>query len=356
MGNQRGLGFGAFLVGLGAGWLIFTALDVTIKTFAWILMILGAGIVASALLRYLSPKMSLSGAVSSLSAGLIIALIFTSGLGFVWPFSGTGGPYPHHVDESRNLKGDISAQNLLFSVENVNGQISVSTWDRPEYNIDLSVRAYGNTESGAQSNLQKVDTSVDERVVQGRLELTLIISVPRQAWNRYSVSVEATLPSDVTVDLDMQTTNGAITVEDLTGDSLVLKTTNGDITFDGVEATTIRASTTNGRIDGSVQASEMNADSTNGQIDLGLPSTRSGSYILGTTNGDVEITVAPSDEVGFDFDIRASSGTVSTDLAGLSYEINTNKNKVAHTEGFDDKSVQIEIRASTTNGNVRLGT
>jgi hypothetical protein len=355
MSNSRGIGFGAFLVGLGAGWLIFTFIDVTSKTFAWILIILGAGIVASGVLRYISPKVPLSGVVSSLSVGLIIALIFTSGLGFIWPWSGPGGPYRYTLDESRNLKGDALAPNLLFRVENVNGQIDVSTWDRPEYNVDLAIKAQGNTEREAQSNLEKVDTTIEENLVQGRLELVLTISVPRLTWSRVSVNVAVTLPADATVDLDIQTTNGGIKMEDLTGSMLTLSTTNGDVAFDGVEADTISASTTNGRISGSVQAADMTADTTNGVISLSLPCTRTGSYGLETTNGNVDVTVVPSGDVGFDLDASTSSGGATLDLSGLTYETSTSRHKVAHTEGYETKPVQIEIDASTTNGNVSVG-
>lgn len=356
MENPKGLGFGAFIVGIGAGWLIFTAIDVTSKVFAWILIILGAGIVASGVLKHLSPRLPLPGIVSSLSVGLIIALFFTSGLGFTWPLSRTGGPYPYSVDESRNLHGDAIAQNLLFTVENVNGNIEISTWDKPEYDIDLSIKAHGNTMKEAQNNLEKVDTSIDEKMAQGRLELVLTISVPRLTWNRITVNVAVSLPADATVDLEVQTTNGAIKTNDLSGDVLTLTSTNGDIVFEGVEATTIHASTTNGGIEGAVQATDMTADSTNGRIDLSLPSTRSGSYDLGTTNGDIEVTVVPSDDVGFDLDLRTSNGSLTSNLGGLTYETNTSKRKVAHTEGFDARSVKIETSASTTNGDVRVGT
>ncbi len=355
MSDSKGIGFGAFLVGLGVGWLIFTFIDVTSKTFAWILIILGAGIVASGVLKYVSPTVPLSGVVSSLSVGLIIALIFTSGLGFIWPWSGPGGPYRYTLDESRNLKGDALAPNLLFRMENVNGQIDVSTWEKPEYNVDLAIKAQGNTENEARGNLEKVETTIKENLVQGRLELVLTISVPRLTWSRVSVNVVVTLPADATVDLDLQTTNGGIMVEGLTGSMLTLSTTNGDVAFDGVEADTISASTTNGRISGSVQAADMTAETTNGAISLSLPCTLTGSYELDTTNGNVDVNVIPSDDVGFDLDASTNSGSTILDLSGLTYETNTSRRKVAHTEGYDNKPVRVEIDASTTNGNVSIG-
>jgi len=109
---------------------------------------------------------------------------------------------------------------------------------------------------------------------------------------------------------------------------LTLSTTNGDVAFDGVEADTISASTTNGRISGSVQAADMTAGTTNGAISLSLPCTRTGSYELETTNGNVDVNVVPSGDVGFDLDASTSSGGATLDLSGLAYETSTSRHKV----------------------------
>jgi len=355
MGNPRGLGFGGFLVGLGVGWLLFTYLDISSQMVAWLLIIAGGAIVASALLSYLSPGFSFGGLISPIAAGLVIALVATSGFGALWPGSWMGG-YKYSVDESRNLHGGAWATSLLFNVENVNGNVGVSTWDKAEYNIDLSVKAYGNTESEASENLKKVEASIDERTLQGRLELILTISVPRLTWNRVNVNIVVTLPADATISLDVETTNGGVSVKDLTGGTLVLKTTNGAIVFDGVDATTIQASTTNGAIEGSVQATDLTAGTTNGRISVSLPCTRSGSYGLRTTNGNVDVTVEKTVEVGFDLDMSTSVGSVNLSISGLTYETNTTRHKIARTEGYDNKPVRISIEASTTNGSGSIHT
>ncbi len=239
-------------------------------------------------------------------------------------------------------------------MDNVNGNIEISTWERAVYEVELTVKARGTSDSDAQSNLGKVDTSLDDQLVGGRLELVLTISVPRLTWNRISINIAVTLPADAKVDLDVETTNGQISVAQLQGETLRLRTTNGDLSFDSVEARTITGSTTNGRIEGVAEAEDMTASTTNGGIELSIPSTLSGEYDLETTNGNVKITVTRSDETGFNLDMRTTSATVTFDLEGLTYEVNTNTHKKAYTEGYDTKPIQISIEASTTNGSVKV--
>jgi DUF4097 and DUF4098 domain-containing protein YvlB len=173
-------------------------------------------------------------------------------------------------------------------------------------------------------------------------------------WNRVNVNIAVTLPADATLSLDVETTNGGVSVKDLTGGTLVLKTTNGAIVFDEVDATTIQASSTNGVIEGSVQATDLTAGTTNGRISVSLLCTRSGSYGLRTTNGNVDVTVVKTIETGFDLDVSTSVGSVTFDIEGLTYETNTNRHKVARTEGYDTKPIRISIEASTTNGSGRI--
>ncbi len=342
------------MVGLGVGWIIFTSVDVSSQILAWLLITAGGAIVASALLSYISPGFRLTGVAASVVSGFVIALVFTSGFGVFWPGPSNGGLYPYSKEEPRSFSGVATAEKLLFEVESINGQIDVSTWEKDEYSVELTVKSRGATESEAQSNIEKVDTSIDERLVQGRLELMLTIDVPRLTWNRISVDVLVTLPANVVVDLDVETTNGAISLTQLKGGTLIFRTTNGGLFFDEIEAITIQGSTTNGRIEGEVEAESIIVDTTNGGIEVFIPSTRSGDYDLETTNGNVDIKVVPSEDVGFNLDVSTSISSVTLDLPNLTYDLNTARHKKAQTVGYEDKPIRISIDASTTNGSGKV--
>ena len=354
MSKPKGLGFGGFLIGIGAGWLIFRSMNLTADIVAWLLVIAGGAIVASSILSYLSRGIHLTGMVSWLAVGMIIALLTTSGTAQFFSTDWVTGVYPYSTEESMNFPGAATEPTLFFSVENVDGQIEVDTWDRDEYNIDVTVRAKGTTEEDAQDALEEVDIIIDDRVIAGRRELILTISVPRLTWRKISVSMVVTLPADATIDLDLITTNGNIETSNIAGGDLSLQSTNGEVAFDHVYAPKITSSTTNGRIRGYVEAGTLTATTTNGQIDLTLPSTRSGSYTLSATNGDIEVNVDPSENTGFDINLKTTIGGTTVDIEGLTYDTDTAKHKSAQSTGYSSKTIQIEVDASTTNGSVTV--
>ncbi|UCH56687.1 MAG: DUF4097 family beta strand repeat protein [Candidatus Bathyarchaeota archaeon] len=356
MSSPRGLGFGGFLVGLGVGWFIFTNYDVTSNLVSWILIIVGGSIVLSSLISLTRPGLRLSGLVSNFSVGLIIALIVTSGFTVFFPWNVQSLVYRSSQEESRFLAGDITASNVLFRTDNVNGYVRVSTWEREEYSVDLTVKGRGSSDSDASRTIEQVDTSLEEQLVGGRQELDLVISVPTNLWSRITVNVEVKLPADAEIDLDVETTNGEISAINLEGGTLRLDTTNGRIVFDGVEAEVIDSSTTNGVISGVVEAADFTGSTTNGKIELEIPCTVSGDYDLHTTNGGVEVTVVASEDVGFEVDMRTTIGGVSLNLPNLNYSTNTNRRKVAETTGFSTKPIQVSITAGVTTGSCSLGT
>lgn len=354
MSDTRGLGFGSFLIGLGGGWVLFTAIDVSTKTLAWLLIVIGGAIVLSSLLPRFIPNVSISGIVSSLSFGLVIALLATSGLDFTSQGFWTSGTYKYSEEEPRNYQGIALASTVIFEVTNVNGNVEVSTWERSEYDIDLMVRGYGTSATEALNVLNQVETSVDEQMVGEQLEITLTVSVPSAMWRRVSVNVFVTLPDEATVDLSIETINGDISIAQLEGGTIDLKTSNGNLDFDDLDALEISGQTTNGRVQGVVEAEFVNGRTTNGDIDLNIPSTKSGSYDLSTTNGGVDIGVSEAAQVGFDLDVSVSNGRVTFDLEDLDYEVDTTKYKKAQTTGYTERAVRIEIEASTTNGNAEV--
>jgi DUF4097 and DUF4098 domain-containing protein YvlB len=182
----------------------------------------------------------------------------------------------------------------------VNGNVEVSTWERSEYYIDLMIRGYGTSAVEALNAVNQVETSVDEQMVGEQLKITLTVSVPLAIWRRVSVKVFVTLPNEATVELDIETINGDISIAQLEGGIIDLKTSNGNLDFDDVDALEISGQTTNGRVQGVVEGESMNGRTTNGDIDLNIPSTKTRSYDLSTTNGGVDISVSEATQVGFD--------------------------------------------------------
>jgi len=333
MSNSPSLGFGGLLIGLGVGWFIFTTFDVSSNLFAWLMIIGGAAVIVSSLVSRTRFGRRTGGLVGGVIGGIILSLFITTGFGFIDLFAG-GSLGTYRAETTESFTGAMTADSVYLSVDNFNGPISVSTWDRSEFSVELLIKAKGTTTSQAERNLEDFVIDFDESVVQGQGRLVLGYGIPVTSYNKYSVQVEVFLPADAVIDLKLESSNGAMSLKDVVGGEIQLDTSNGVFTFDNVYAESI------------------NAETSNGAIDLTLPCTVTGEYVLRTSNGQVDLSVSSSSDVGYDLDASTSTGVVSIGLPNLDYSVNQRTSKEARTVGFEGKEIQITLDVSTSNGNV----
>ena len=351
LSDSRGLGFGGFLIGIGAGWIIFTNYSIDSNLFSYLIILLGLSIIVSSILPHLLPDLRIGGLFSGLVIGMIVAIVINTGFSIL-PWSNS---YPYSEEGYKNFTDSVVADNILFETLNINGQIHIESWEENQYKVSAKVIAKGRTVSDAESNFNKVDIQLNDDLNSGVQELELEITIPQTLRNRINIDITVYVPSDSIMDVDVSTTNGGIITENINGGDFYLETTNGDLVFYDVTADVIDGDTTNGGIRGTTQSSDFYGKTTNGGISLTLPSTESGSYNLRTTNGNVNVIVSQNAETGFDLDCSLSNGNLVFDLDDLSYTEQTSKSKDATTQNWDIASVQIEIDASTTNGNINIG-
>ena len=351
MRDTRGLGFGSFLVGLGASFLIFQGITVTRNLFAWITIVIGSTIVASTLLNRWRQASHLGGVVRGLAGGLVLSLIVTSGFGF----TGVSGSGSYRVSDTRVLEGPMTADSVLVDVDIFNGGVEVSTWDRDEYQFSALIRAKGTSNADAQKNLDALELDLDESTVLGKRRLVLRHNIASTRTTFYSISVEVRLPADAVIDLNLDSSNGGFTLHDMDCGRIELSTSNGGITFDDVTGDTVLVDTSNGGVRGELDATDVNVDTSNGGIKLTLPSTRSGRYVLDTSNGVINLDLSASAEVGYDLKLSTSNGGLSVSLPDMVYSLNRDKRKEAKTDDFSMKAVKIAIDASTSNGGMDIG-
>jgi hypothetical protein len=277
------------------------------------------------------------------------------------------------VEEDRSFRGDVQEERVFFSVENVNGPVRVSTWEKSEFNMDLIVKAWGYTREEADEKLDRIKTGLLDRVIDGQRRLILDIERPDDARGGYSVELDVTLPSKADIDLDLGSSNGLIRASDVKGQTLKMKTSNGRlimknvsmervsgktsngrVTLDRVSAEDIDCRSSNGRIEGSVDTVNAYMRTSNGKIDLDLECTRSGEYELQTSNGGIKFKVSGSPEVGYDLDLNTSMSRISVDLPELIYTRDGRNTKMAKTSGYDEKQIQIAINADTLMGRIKI--
>jgi hypothetical protein len=352
MSGHGGLGFGGFLVGLGAGWMVFQEIHVSGEVFAWILIIAGTGVVASSLLFASRRNRHFGGLIRGLMVGTILSLMITSNF-VLYGISSGGYSGSYRAQDTIAFTGALTADSVLLDINSFNGPIEVSTWAKDEYSISVLVKAKGTTDAEAEENLERFEFDLDESMILGKKRLVLRHNVAG-TMNRYSVQIEVWLPADATIDLDLDSSNGGIYLSDIEGGEINLDTSNGGFEFDNVEATNVDASTSNGPVTGRLDAWTADIGTSNGAITLTLPCTRSSTYELGTSNGPVQLEVSSSTSVGYELDLSTRNGIIDIDLPNLDYTVSTRTRKEAHTYGLSSKSVRITIDASTSNGSMRV--
>jgi hypothetical protein len=359
MNKVKGLGFGGLLIGFGAGWIVFDAIHVTSQFFGYFLLLAGALIVASSLVSRRSLGLDVGGLTRGLMIGLLVSLFATSGTdpltnnwGMGWGIDVNWGDY--RAQETRALTGDLTVDGAFLDIDSFNGPITVSTWAEDEYSISTLIKAKGTTDGDAEDNLDNIEFDLTETVVGGVQRLVLRHNVPQTKMSLYTVSVEAKIPADIKANLNLDSSNGGITLTDITGGEIYLRTSNGALIFDDVTADEINADTSNGGVRGTLEAPVTYIDTSNGGIHLSIPCTVTGRYILETSNAGVGLELSSSSSVGYDLDLSTSNGVLDLGLPNLDYSRDTRTSKEAHTVGFSGKAVQVTIDASTSNAGMTV--
>jgi len=282
------------------------------------------------------------------------------------------GTNRYKVEEERTLTGPVETDKLLLEVESRNGKINVGTWDKPEYKIDLLIKAWGYTEEEADKNLKALIVNFSETEVEDLKKMSLSFDHPARRVS-YSVCVDATLPRGVETalnlktsngsinlaeiegsDLDLHTSNGKILMENVTAERVDGKTSNGAVVLDRVDAPILKIRTNNGEIGGELRSRDAYLKTSNGKIQLSLPCNEGGNYELLTSHGTIDLGVSDDPDNGYDLDLTTSMGRISVDLPELEY-LRSRKHHVAvKTRGFEEKGRKISVVAKTSMGRITV--
>jgi DUF4097 and DUF4098 domain-containing protein YvlB len=181
-------------------------------------------------------------------------------------------------------------------VENVNGTIAVTSWDRDDVRVVAHKKVRAATSeraAGAMEDLKVlVSAEPDELRVRTRHPRSGdggFLGWLRGAEVSSSVSYELTVPRGV--HLDAETVNGRLDLDRVDGD-FTLTTVNGAIRVSGARGR-LDAGTVNGAID--VELVEVDPDAeldfstTNGAVRIALPQDVRTRLDVRTTNGGIDI-------------------------------------------------------------------
>lgn len=162
-----------------------------------------------------------------------------------------------------------------------NGGIDVRGWDRDEVRLVARIRAW--TRDGDAESLGRSIEIRTDGVVEARGERTR----NRAGW---SVSFDLMVPR--ATELRLESSNGGIELDGLTGD-VYARTTNGGISLVGGEGR-IRGETTNGGLHLELTGDRWRGDgvdlrTTNGGVRIEVPAGYSAELETGTVNGGMQL-------------------------------------------------------------------
>ncbi len=213
-------------------------------------------------------------------------------------------------------------------LQNVNGPVRVSTWDKEVFRLEAVKKARG---SRTEQNLRDTEIrvlkrgdSIDVETIlpkRGRWFGLFLFGDPRGA----EVSYELRLPAAVVVEIE--TVNGKIVAEKRTG-TLSLNTVNGSVRVESHDAP-LGVNTVNGSIDVAFVGSLKAAD-------------------LKTVNGSV--VVACSRNSSIRYQLQTVNGRIRSDFEGLTIEGKWGPREARGTLNGGKDSLSVE----TVNGEIRL--
>jgi len=225
----------------------------------------------------------------------------------------------------------------IFSLKNVNGSITITTW--MEDKVDIKALK---TTKGDPDKLKEVKIEVE--ATTNSVSVNTIF--PKWKNIRVSVNYEVKVPQGVNLG-KVKSTNGSVYITGPVGHTNA-STTNGRIELDGAKGT-VSLSSTNGRIEAVNIRGELDVYTTNGTIVLEMLSFED-TIKAKTTNGNITLRVGSLEKVNADFNARTTNGSISLDLPVTLKSMKKSRRSLEGQIGQGGP----EISLRTTNGSIKI--
>ena len=231
-----------------------------------------------------------------------------------------------------------------FAAKTHNGSITVNGSDVSDCNLTATVVGRARTIEEAENIVEQTELRF-EHTDDG---LVFIIQKPNIMINRsVSVSLDIIVPRQV--NLKLETHNGAIKIDNITGQT-VATTHNGKVTANNISGTT-RLVTHNGKIETREVSGDINCNTHNGGIETyySEAAESGGNIFMVTHNGSIALNTPPN----YSANVKASThnGSINTDLPTTVIG-KVSKNNLAGRIG--DGEAEGELHLQTHNGSITI--
>jgi DUF4097 and DUF4098 domain-containing protein YvlB len=220
------------------------------------------------------------------------------------------------VDETERFEQTYPLNaNGTVSVSNVNGSITIETWDRNEVKL-----AYVKT-ADTKENLDDVQISIDARrdAFTVETEYEAIKNRTSKNYKKLEVEYRLTVPRGAALN-DIETVNGSVSISNA-ANMTKASAVNGEVRGTNLRGTA-NLSTVNGTVvadfDQLQTGGRISLNTVNGTVDLMIPSDANATIKADTVNGSISndfgLPVRKGEYVGRDLYGRVGSGDVQIRL------------------------------------------
>ncbi|MCY7375192.1 MAG: DUF4097 family beta strand repeat-containing protein [Pyrinomonadaceae bacterium] len=218
--------------------------------------------------------------------------------------------------------------NGRVSVSNVNGSITIETWDKPE--VKLEWIKTGDTKENLAEVEIKIDARQDAFSVQTDYGDWKRRNSGGRSYGKLQVEYRLTVPQTAVLD-EIETVNGSVSIANA-GNLTKASAVNGQ-----VKGTNLRGTATLSTVNGTVIAdfdalatgSRISLETVNGTVDLTLPSDANATLKAETVNGkisnDFGLPVRKGQYVGRDMYGKIGSGDVQIRLESVNGELSVRR-------------------------------
>lgn len=260
---------------------------------------------------------------TSLAATLSVAIAALSALGLAGPVARADEPLQERFEKVVDVAGLARVR-----VQNVNGPVRVTSWDKSSVRVIAVKKARGSRAAEAlketEIRIVRTGTSLDVETIQPK-QVRFLGLFSFGDLRKAEVSYEVQLPGTVAV--EVETVNGRVSAEGRMG-SLTLNTVNGSVK---VEA----------------QTGPVHANAVNGSVEVTFAGPLRTSD-LETVNGSVSVTCARDSSIRYE--LQTVNGRIRSDFAEVTVE---GKWGPKEARGSINNGRE-RLAAETVNGEVRL--
>jgi len=206
--------------------------------------------------------------------------------------------YSTTLEETFKKRIDATEKTSI-SVNNKNGNITLSGWDKPEIEVIAHKKVRAANPEKAREILNELKISISE--LGKHVEIETDFPAKRSDGSGFfywlfsgsfisDVSIEYTIKVPHEMNIELRSSNGKLLVDNCQG-TIDLRTTNGKIIATDIKGA-LHCKTTNGSIKAMIEEidlkEDMNFRTTNGSIQLYLPEDTNADLEARTTNGSVK--------------------------------------------------------------------